>query len=102
MDAFKRLTNQEPWIPFNIGGRSSTDVEEATVFDTMQKEYNRRSPARSPRGYFSFMKAWNLEVSRRYRLHVEGNFGVILINRKSVIQLQDYYDQTEGKIAASL
>jgi hypothetical protein len=102
MDAFKRLTNQAPWIPFNVGGKDDVDLEEATLFDEMHVHYNRKSAPRSNRGYFSFMKAWNIEVTNRYRHHVEGNIGVVLINRKSVNQLQDYYDKTEGKLSSSL
>jgi hypothetical protein len=43
-----------------------------------------------------------LEVSNRYRQHIEGDETVALINRKSVIQLQEYFDETEGKLASSL
>jgi hypothetical protein len=101
MDAFKRLTNQAPWIPFNVGGKDEVDLEEATIFDQMHVQYNRRTTW-SSRGYFSFMKAWNIEVANRYREHAEGNIGVILINRKSVSQLEEYYDKTEGKLSSSL
>ena len=34
MEAFKRLTQQQPWVPFNINGNTILDQEEATLFDS--------------------------------------------------------------------
>ena len=101
MDAFKRLTNQRPWIPFNVGGNTKLDREEASLFDSLHSSYKRKSDPRANKGYFSLMKAWNIEVAERFKRHLEGDKSVVLINRRSVIQLQDYYGKTEGKQAAA-
>ena len=62
MDSFKQLTQQQPWIPLNIGGRHLAD-EEASLFDSMNFRYKIKDAARSNHGYFSFMKV--LDTSSR-------------------------------------
>ena len=90
MDAFNRLTLQRPWIPFHSGkGRkTAVDDEEEALFEAMKVKYNRRAPPRSHRGYYAFMNAWNVEVANRYRRKTEGEEDIVIINRKSIQQLQ--------------
>ena len=101
MDAFKRLTLQRPWIPFHSGRTPKTalDREEEMLFETMKGNYNRRASPRGRAGYFAFMTAWNMEVAERYKRKAEGDESVILINRKSIQQLQQHYDTVEAKLA---
>ena len=45
------------------------------------------------------MTAWNMEVARRYKERAEGDETVVVINRKSIQQLQQHYDNVEAKTA---
>ena len=103
MDAFKRLTLQRPWIPFHSGSTEMTpmDHKEASLFAAMKGRYNRKAAPRSRGGYYAFMTAWNLEVTSRYQRQAQGE-SVILINRKSIQQLQEHYDLTEARLAMSV
>ena len=48
------------------------------------------------------MMAWNVEVAARYKRIAEGEEGVILINRKSIQQLQEHFDSGAAKVAMSV
>jgi hypothetical protein len=100
MDAFKRLTLQRPWIPFHSGTGQKTliDHKELSLFESMKVHFNRHAPPRSPKGYYAFMTAWNLEVAERYRRQSIGEDYVTPINRKSIQQLQEHYDRVEAKL----
>ena len=69
------------------------------LFESMKGKYNRRATPRSRYGYHAFMTAWNLEVFNRYKRKAEGEENVIVVNRKSIQQLQEHYDSVEAKIA---
>jgi hypothetical protein len=101
MDAFKRLTLQRPWIPFHsgTGPRSLVDDEELQLFESMKGNYTRKTSPRNRGGYYHFMIAWNLEVANRYKRQADGDEEVILINRKSIQQLQEHCDAMDAKLA---
>ena len=100
MQAFQRLTNNQPWIPFHsaVGPRSRLQEAEIALFEEMAKDYNYKLSPRdsSGKGYKAFETAWNLEVAKRYRASVvDGDEDVVLIHRKSVIQLQAHWKKTQ-------
>jgi len=98
MQSFTRLTNQQPWIPFRkvnaTTPKSPVDFEEEGLFNRLHKEYKRNVSPGTPRyGYRDFELAWNIEVAERYRKKMEDdNDDIVLINRKSYLQLQEHYD----------
>jgi len=97
--AFERLTNQQPWYPFHSSKTtepSAIHQEECLVFDTMQSRFKRGVTPRSKDGYQHFANEWNREVANRYSQLAEGE-DVILIRRKSAVQLQEHYDKLEEK-----
>jgi hypothetical protein len=48
------------------------------------------------------MNAWNLEVANRLKKKLDdGDESIVLINRKSIQQLQEHYDRVEAKLASS-
>ena len=100
MDAFKRLTLQRPWVPFfkGTGTKTAIDTEEEQLFEAMKSQYSRKASPRSKGGYYSFMIAWNMEVASQYKRQAEGEEDVIIINRKSIQQLQEHYDFVESRV----
>ena len=72
LDAFKRLTQHQEWIPFNVGGTSPLDREEQFLFASLQSSYNRHASPRATKGYHYFMIQWNLEAAERYRKETIG------------------------------
>ena len=106
MQAFSRLTRMQPWIPFyhGTGPLTASQQEEVILWEAMSQDYKRKLPPRhsSGKGYHSFMIAWNLEAGRRYKvLTVEGDDEVVLINKKSVIQLQEHYDFIQQRLGSA-
>lgn len=100
MEAFKRLTNHQQWVPFVVGGTTVTDQVEAELFDSMHDRYRRDVTPSANRRYRAFMNQWNLVAATKYKEFSEGQ-NVVLINRKSVEQLQQYYDALQEKLKAS-
>ena len=97
MKAYERLTNQQAWYPFSDTPITKLDKEEFAQFDTMSEECHRNVTPRSRQGRQAFAAAWNVEVAERYKNYIEGDQSVILIRRKSVIQLQKHYDNLQQK-----
>ena len=78
------------------------DTEEASLFESLQSEYNRHVAPSAHRGHNAFKKAWNLEVAKRYLKAIEeGNNDTIFIKRKSAKQLQDHYDWLQDQLQQS-
>jgi len=98
MQSFSRLTNAQPWVPFRKVNASSpktaVDLEEEGLFNRLHKDYKRHVSPGTPRhGYRDFELAWNIEVSERYRKKMEDESDeIVLINRKSYVQLQQHFD----------
>ena len=100
MQSFTRLTNQQPWIPFRkinaTTPKTTLDLEEEGLFNRLHKDYRRNVSPGTPRyGYHDFELAWNIEVAERYRRKMDddkNHEAIVLINRKSYIQLQEHYD----------
>lgn len=64
----------------------------------METRFHRNVRPRARNGYHYFANAWNLEVAERYQRYVEGeDDNVILIRRKSFMQLQKHYDNLQQK-----
>ena len=97
--AFERLTNQQPWCPFHSGSTEPSDVhkEEFAVFDTMQSRFKRGVGPRAKHGYQEFANEWNMEVANRCLRMIDGEDDVILIRRKSAMQLHEHFDRMEEK-----
>jgi len=96
--AYERLTNQQPWYPFHSGCTRPTKIheEEFTVFETMQSRFKRGVGPRARDGYQHFANEWNREVATRCSQMVDGE-DIILIRRKSAIQLQEHCDRLQEK-----
>jgi len=100
LQSFARMTNHEPWIPFRSLNSSvaATDLEreEYSLFARMKCKYKRHVSPGLPRvGYRDFELAWNMEVAERYRRKLEEEDtenNIVMINRKSYVQLQQHYD----------
>ena len=107
MQAFQRLTNNQPWIPFyhGVGPLTLLQQEERKLWDEMASDYKRKllPRHRSGQGFHSFMIAWNLEAGKRYKLvAMDGDEdNVVLINKKSVIQLQEHFDWIQQNISSA-
>jgi len=94
--AFSRLTEKQPWLPFKDPRLVSTftplDNAEMALFDEMEDSYDRKGALSSSRGYKTFAKAWNLHVSNLFARQLAGE-KVVVVNRKSAVQLQEHYDR---------
>lgn len=95
MEAFKRLTNQQPWIPFRAGDSTipATDIdkEEAILFDEMEKNFDCIGDAPPYKSYHAFEKEWNQLATRRFKEWCNGNEAVIIPRLKSAVFLQDHF-----------
>ena len=88
LQAFQRLSNNLPWIPFRSPNsetpETAIDKEEAELFDAWLEERKYCLEAKSgPRSFNAFHRDWNREVSRRFRVWSQGDEGIILIRCKS-------------------
>jgi hypothetical protein len=96
--AFKRLTEQQPsWVPFAKAEAAKNNVkqEEFAYFnqEMEDKKYSQHAAYLNARNCFgTFASNWDLEVASCYKSKASGNEGVILIHRKTVLQLQEHYD----------
>ena len=103
-ETFRRLTNNKMWVPFHSGTSPMTELDRAEreLFEKMKQDYSRKARLASPRGYSTFADAWNVEVAKRCQQKMAGE-DVILINCKSVIQMQEHFDsQKELREQAAL
>ena len=94
MEAFKRQTGGNAWIPFskNLESNDEVDVKERQLFDKLQSQYKRNVAPSDPNGYNFFEKAWDQEVGRRHLQALAGDNDIVLLRPKSTVQLQEYYD----------
>jgi len=95
-ESFSRLTQQQPWMPFRNPKEASlfndTDKAEYKLFDEMKESYDRDCKRLdAPKGYKTFAKSWNLQVSNLFKAQLDGQ-EVTLVKRKTCRQLQDHYD----------
>lgn len=94
--SFCRLTAQQPWVPFKdpklVSSFTAIDNAEMALFDEMEENYDRRGVLSSARGYKTFAKAWNLHLANLFARQLAGE-KVVLVNRKSAVQLQEHYDR---------
>jgi hypothetical protein len=98
MQAFKRFTNNCPWIPFrdpfSAAITTETDSAESDLFASWRDDYDRNCQNNlSRRHYHHFQRRWNDEVSRRFTQWCNGDNSVIQINYKSTSFLQVYFDK---------
>ena len=100
LDAFKRLTSDNAWIPFRMPDSSmpetETDKAEASYFNEQQSAYSIKVKS-GPKSYKNFAIKWNQEVSRRYKLwsKEDAEKDQIHLRLKSEIQLEEYYKKYE-------
>jgi hypothetical protein len=99
LEAFRRLSNKQPWIPFRLPGSESpadeVDREEAALFHELSSQYDRNLDGYSARSYRAFERDWNNEVSKRFSLWSNGS-NIVLVRVKSRLQLQEYYDKLKS------
>lgn len=99
LDAFKRLTDKSPWIPFRPRDSavppSDIDREEGRLFDEWRPNYSRDPRAQPHKQFRQFAADWNVEVSRRFKAWSSGE-NIVQIRLKSEIQLQQYDDHNRG------
>lgn len=94
----KRLTEQQPWVPFEKPNKSLNELQEAEYqfFKQEESKYLRHGAyLHAKRGYGTFAEAWDMEVATRFKEKASGNDEVVLIYRKSVKQLQDHCDNVQ-------
>lgn len=98
-EAFLRLTDGQPWVPFANAAVTEVDKCEHALFDIMEPDYERRGALSGSKGHKSFARAWDQKVVDRYKEHVMSLDGEppLLFFRKSYIQLQDHYDNVQSK-----
>mmetsp|Transcript_2994 Transcript_2994/g.4271 ORF Transcript_2994/g.4271 Transcript_2994/m.4271 type:complete len:160 (+) Transcript_2994:288-767(+) len=101
IQSFFKFAGDRPWTPFSVDSMSTIAVEEWKVFNEMCNNYNRKVTPSAEKGYNHFMKAWNDESGRRYLQRLTDD-SVTIIYRKSLKQLQEYYDKLEDIRAASM
>lgn len=93
LQAFNRLTSDHAWIPFRMPDSTvpatDTDKEEAEYFTEQEGSYS-ISVKSGPRSYKNFAIAWNLEVSRRFKLWSQGEDDIQQLRLKSATQLEEY------------
>jgi len=98
MQSFARLTNDQAWVPFRkmqaSAPKTDLDMEEEGLFNKLHLDCKRNVPPGTPRhGCRDFELSWNVEVAERYRKKMEDDSeDIVLINRKSYIQLQEHCD----------
>jgi hypothetical protein len=98
-EAFKRLTEQHPWVPFTKPDKPRSDMEEEeyAYFREEESKYNRHCAYLNARnGYGTFARNWDIEVATRFKDQASGNpDGKPLMNRKTALQLQEHYDRLQ-------
>ena len=113
MNAFKRLTEERPWIPFRMPDSTCppTDIDnkEARLFDEMEVDFKRgKKSGPSPpahKSYHVFARRWNELVHQRFKAScTSGDENIIIPRLKSCLQLQEYYDKRQqiASLQASL
>jgi len=95
--SFSEATKGQPWVPFKSPREASsfTDIDNAelAMFDEMKDSYSRTAKLDAGKGYKTFAKAWNLRVSNLYKAKLDGMTDVVVVNRKSYVELQRHYDE---------
>ena len=103
MQAFERLTQQQPWTPFwKQGPKTRLEEEELSLFAGMHGDYDINIAPRHPsgKGYQSFETRWNTMVATRYRMSAEGEV-IQLIRRKNVQQLREQYHRHHERLGTA-
>ena len=100
-DAFDRLTGGKPWTPISLTSNDAVAVEERRLFDEWYTDFDRNANLRSKKGYHQFVKKWNLEAGKRVLDKMEDE-AVVEIRRKSLAQLQQYYDELQDRKDAAV
>lgn len=92
----KRLTSQQPWVPFQLLSKPRSDLEdsECDFFKQEESKCDRNGASlHSKRGYGTFAEAWDMEVATRFKAKAGCDDSVVLIYRKSALQLQQHHDR---------
>jgi len=97
-DRFTSLSKEQPWVPFrdpkDAHRLTELDQAEISLFDELEPNYDRNAKSlSSAKGYKTFAKAWNFHVGNLFSQKLAGDNSVVIINRKSTVQLQQHYDQ---------
>jgi len=97
-DTYVRLTNGQLWVPFKDPSEESSFTEsdraEMQLWKEMSPLYDRNATPSSPKGYKTFADAWDNKVASIYQARLNGD-DVVMINRKSYMQLQQQHDRIE-------
>jgi len=106
MEAWMRLTQQRPIVPFKSPRLPLTELDKAehALFDELQVNYSRHSAyLGGVRGYKRFEAEWNTEVANRYRdklttLDDAGDGDAKpLVHRKTYLHLREHYDNLQSQ-----
>jgi len=95
MDSFRRLTSDQPWIPFEKPDKPKEKCheEECSLFESMCKRFDHHAgDLKSVKGYTAFSRQWDVEVANRHKAKFTDS-SVVLICWKSAVQLQQHYDE---------
>jgi len=80
--------------PKDADKHATLDQAEMSLFDKMEPNCDRNAKNLSAaKGYKTFAKAWNFHVSNLFTRKLAGITSVVVINRKSTVQLQQHYDK---------
>ena len=104
MEAWCRLTQGKPIVPFKNPSLPLTDLDRAehALFDELQTNYSRHSAyLGGVRGYKRFENEWNQHVANRFRERLTALDGssnkVQIIHRKTYLHLRDHFDNLESQ-----
>jgi len=112
MVAFKRLTEQQPWVPFKPPDTPESEVtnvdrEEYALFNKLilEQKFCRRSASLWCRtGYGTMQKIWDVEVANQFKEKIagDGDDRIVLIHRKSYVQLLQHWNRLEKHKAMAM
>jgi len=111
MEAFNRLTQGRPWVPFKNPKEPQTELDaaECALFDDLSKSHDRHAAClNSAKGYKRFAVEWDRQVANRHKTRLsaldgstleddESDTNAVIVNRKTYLQLQQHCDNLQSQ-----